>query len=154
MQATEFKAFSAASEIKGVCQGIASSEGRKIGEALESYYKNFQGIKTQKPNYKMALLLVVKGATIGKVELLKKYGDMYKQLGIKIYIIGIGSAINLEQMKMVTEMGLIYQAKTYASVMTGAGLTVGGAAGGKSLFLHVQTACGGCELKFYSNHCQ
>ena len=117
-KATEFREFSAASEIKGVCQGIASNEGRKIGEALEAYYKNFQGVKTKKADFKMALFLVVKGATIGKVELLKKYGEMYKQLGVTIYIIGIGSSINIDQMKLITDMSLIYQAKTYASVMT------------------------------------
>lgn len=64
------------------------SEGRKIGEALEAYYKNFQGIKAKKPAYKMAMFLIVKGATIGKVDLLTKYGGMYKALGVKIYIIG------------------------------------------------------------------
>ena len=36
----------------------------------------------------MAMFLIVKGATIGKVDLLKKYGEMYKALGVKIYIIG------------------------------------------------------------------
>ena len=146
LQAAEFRAFSAASQIKGVCEGIQSSEGRKIGEALEAYYKNFQGIKSKKANFKMALFMVVKGATIGKVELLQKYGEMYKKLGVKIYLIGIGSALNMDQMKMITEMGMIYQAKTYASVMTGAGLTIGGAAGGKSMFLALQAACGGCKL--------
>ena len=96
----------------------------------------------------MALFLVVKGATIGNVELLKKYGKLYKQLGVTIYIIGIGSAINMDQMKMITEIKFIYQAKTYASVMTGAGLQIGGSAGGKSLFLALQAACG--ARKFFS----
>ena len=149
-QATEFRAFSAASEIKGVCQGIASNEGRKIGEALEAYYKNFQGVKSQKPNFKMALFLVVKGATIGKVELLKKYGALYKKLGVTIYVIGIGSSISMDQLQMITEISLIYQAKTYGSVMTGAGLMIGGSAGGKSLFLALQATCGACKFIAYS----
>ena len=112
---------------------------------METYYKNFQGVKTQKPKFKMAMFLIVKGATIGNVDLLKKYGEMYKKLGVTIYVIGIGSSINMEQMQMVTEMGMIYQAKNYAAVMTGAGLTVGGSAAGKSLLLGLQGACGSCK---------
>ena len=53
--------------------------------------------------------------------------------------------MNMGQMQMITEGSMIYQATTYGAVMTGAGLTVGGAAAKGSLFLALQSACGGCE---------
>lgn len=56
----------------------------------------------------------------------------------------------MAQMQMITEGGMIYQATTYGAVMTGAGLKVGGAAAGGSLLLALQSACGGCKLKLFS----
>eukprot|EP00794_Sanderia_malayensis_P016668 gene16668-18360_t len=140
--ASEFQSFSAASQIKTICGKIQFSEGRKVGEALEAYYKNFVGVKAKKPDYKMSMFLVIKGATIGSVELIKKYGAMFKTLGVRIYVLALGSSFNVAQLQMITEMSLIYEISSYEAIMTGKGLKVGGAAASQSMFLMLQANLG------------
>lgn len=69
---------------------------------------------------------------------------MFKALGVRIYVLALGSANSMEQLQMMTDMSLIYEMINYEAVMTGKGLKVGGAAASQSLFLKLQADLGGC----------
>ena len=137
-----------------MCEQVSggSSEERKTGEALQAYYNDFIGVKSQKADYKMGLFLIIKGSTAGSTDLLKKYGQMFKTLGVKIYIMAFGSGNDMAQLQMITDMSMIYQAKDFSAVMTGAGLMVGGAAKSQSMFLLLQSQMGACKSRHQGSY--
>ena len=88
---------------------------------------------------------MVKGPNQGAANLLAEFGAKYKTAQIKIYILAFGSLVNMGELEQITLKERIFQVSTYADVVEGVNLKVGGISKQESLFLILQRRIGKCE---------
>ena len=94
-QASDFKTFSSAGEIKGLMDGLKAKPGpRKIGEALEFYYPLYKAAK-EKSGLKSVLFLFTNGVNKGDAKKLKEYGAKYRKLGTYYKILAHRTVVKL-----------------------------------------------------------
>ena len=95
------------------------SKSRRIGEALEKAANVFSTNKAKAPQAKMVLFLVIRGRTYGCVYKIQSAAKALKALGVRVYIIGFGTRLILEELTMITTPPRIFRATKYEHVVSG-----------------------------------
>ncbi|XP_065051247.1 uncharacterized protein LOC135680930 isoform X2 [Rhopilema esculentum] len=120
-QVTAFKKMSNEQDLQRNAALIRmdQTKSRRIGEAMENVVKVFAGNKAKAPQAKMVLFLIVRGRTYGCVYKLQAAAKSLKALGVRVYVIGFGTRLILEELTMITTPPRIFRATKYEHVVIG-----------------------------------
>ena len=118
---TAFKKMSSEQELQrnSALIRLDRTKSRRIGEAMQNVVKVFSANKAKAPQAKMVLFLVVRGRTYGCVYKLQSAAKALKALGVRVYIIGFGTRLILEELTMITPPARIFRATKYEHVVAG-----------------------------------
>ena len=118
---TGFRTFANDGDLQGMVSRIRddASNGRRIGEALETIVKWFAPVKARSPGARKVLFLYLKGRTLGCVYKLRDAASQLRTMGVRIYIIGFGTRLLLEELAMITLPERIFRVTAYEHVILG-----------------------------------
>lgn len=120
-QVTAFKKMSSEQELQrnSALIKLDRTKSRRIGEAMENAVKIFSANKAKAPQAKMVLFLILRGRTYGCVYKLQAAAKSLKALGVRVYVIGFGTRLILEELTMITTPPRIFRATKYEHVVIG-----------------------------------
>ena len=95
------------------------TKSRRTGEAMENAVKIFKANKAKAPNAKLVLFVFVRGRTYGCLYKLQAAAKSLKALGVRVYVIGFGTRLILEELAMMTIPERIFRATKYEHVIQG-----------------------------------
>lgn len=121
LKVSSFKQMSSEQELQrnSALLRYDQSKSRRIGEAMQQAVKIFSTNKAKAPQAKMVLFLVVRGRTYGCVYKVQSAAKALKALGVRVYIIGFGTRLILEELTMITTPPRIFRATKYEHVVIG-----------------------------------
>ena len=70
---------------------------------------------------KQVLFIFTRGRTYGCLYKLQAAAKALKRLGVRVYVIGFGNRLILEELTMMTKPGMIFRATTYGHLVRGNG---------------------------------
>ena len=96
-----------------------NTRSRRTGEAMQQTVRIFAAAKAKSPELKQVLFVFVRGRSYGCIYKLQAASKALRQLGVRVYVIGIGTRLILEELTMMTKPIMIFRATTYAHLVRG-----------------------------------
>ena len=96
-----------------------TTKSRRTGEAMQQTVRIFAAAKAKSAGIKQVLFIFVRGRSYGCIYKLQAASKALKQLGVRVYVIGFGTRLILEELTMMTKPGMIFRATTYAHLIKG-----------------------------------
>lgn len=86
---------------------------------MQQTIRTFAAAKARVPGIKQVLFIFTRGRSYGCIYKLQAASKALKQLGVKVYVIGFGTRLILEELTMMTKPPMIFRATTYTHLIKG-----------------------------------
>ena len=124
IQVSSFQRFATEQQLQAAMARLRgdNTRSRRTGEAMEQAARIFAASKAKTPGQKQVLFIFTRGRSYGCIYKLQSAAKTLKRLGVKVYVIGFGTRLILEELTMMTKPGMIFRATTYAHLVSPLGV--------------------------------